>query len=107
MGAPLADPQPLHWENEHDHLGWHEQGPDTWFLGLHIPSGRIKDTEDTPLRTGLRDIITQYQPGVRLTPQQNILLTGIRGRDRAGIEGALRCFRLALPARCSPLSGTA
>ncbi len=103
VGAPLADPQPLHWENEHDHLGWHAQGPDTWFLGLHIPSGRIKDTDDAPLRTALRNIITQYQPGVRLTPQQNILLTGIRGGDRAAIEAALRCFRIQLPARLLPI----
>ena len=28
--------------------------------------------------------------GIRLTPQQNVLLTGIRAEDRDGIEGALK-----------------
>ncbi len=103
VGAPLADPQPLYWTNETDHLGWHEHGPDSWFLGLYVPNGRVKDDEKTPLRTCLREIIARYKPSVRLTPQQNILLGGIRERDRAAIEASLRWFGVEMPSRLLPI----
>ncbi|MGE5647599.1 MAG: NADPH-dependent assimilatory sulfite reductase hemoprotein subunit [Acidobacteriota bacterium] len=103
VGARFDDPEPLCWDNEHDHLGWHPEGPGTYFLGLHVAAGRIKDSADTPLRTALRDLVTQFKPGVRLTPQQNILLTGIRDRDRDAVEAALRCYGIPLPARLLPV----
>ncbi|HVX66971.1 MAG TPA: NADPH-dependent assimilatory sulfite reductase hemoprotein subunit [Bryobacteraceae bacterium] len=103
VGAPLADPEPLSWNNECDHLGWQQQGPDAWFLGLHVPSGRVKDVDAAPLRTCLREIIERYRPTVRLTPQQNILLGGIRERDRAAVEESLRSFGVPLPSSLLPL----
>jgi sulfite reductase (ferredoxin) len=103
VGTRFADPEPLHWENEHDHLGWHPEGPDTYFLGLHVPSGRIKDDPDARLRTCLREIVAEFKPGVRLTPQQNVLFSGIRERDRADIEAALRRFGIALPGGLPPV----
>ena len=42
------------WESEEDHLGWHETGDGTWFLGVHVPAGRIRDTDGARYRSGLR-----------------------------------------------------
>ncbi|HEX8984694.1 MAG TPA: NADPH-dependent assimilatory sulfite reductase hemoprotein subunit, partial [Bryobacteraceae bacterium] len=103
VGTPLADPALLRWNNEQDHLEWHQQGSGSWFLGLHVPSGRVKDNDQMPLRTCLRELIARYRPAVRLTPQQNILLSGVRERDRAGIEASLREFGVPLPSRLLPL----
>jgi sulfite reductase (ferredoxin) len=63
----------------------------------------VKDASGAPLRTCLREIISRYKPSVRLTPQQNILLGGIRERDRASIEASLRWFGVPLPSRLLPL----
>jgi sulfite reductase (ferredoxin) len=70
-------------------LGWHVQGDGRWYLGLHVENGRIKDTESVQLRTGLRRAIEQFRPGVRLTPQQNILLTDVPVSQRAPLTALL------------------
>ena len=60
-----------------DHLGWHRQDADSWYLGLPVENGRIRDDGAFCLRTALREVIQTYEPGVRLTPQQSILLTDL------------------------------
>jgi sulfite reductase (ferredoxin) len=89
LGRNLQDPRPTPWHDVDDHLGWHDQGNGHWFLGLYLENGRIKDTEELRLRTGLRDVVVAFQPGVRLTAQQNILLTDIPAEQREALEARL------------------
>jgi sulfite reductase (ferredoxin) len=81
LGAPAAPPEPLEWASASDHFGWQRQADGSFFLGLPIPSGRIRDG----LRTGLREVVERFRPAVRLTPQQNVLLAGIAEADRAEV----------------------
>jgi len=81
MGGPAAAPAPLEWASASDHFGWQRQADGSLFLGLPIPSGRVRDG----LRTGLRELVERFRPSVRLTPQQNLLLTGIAEGDRAEV----------------------
>ncbi|HEY7123575.1 MAG TPA: NADPH-dependent assimilatory sulfite reductase hemoprotein subunit [Ktedonobacterales bacterium] len=89
LGYSVTDPGPIPWQSAGDHLGWHEQGDGRWFLGLYIESGRIKDDETTRLRSGLRRAIEQFRPGIRLTPQQNILLTDMAEEQRGPLTALL------------------
>lgn len=78
-----------------DHMGWHEQGDGKWFLGLHIPSGRIIDIETglyagALYRSALRAVIAQYQMNLVLTADQNIILCDIEEGEKAHIEQILR-----------------
>jgi sulfite reductase (ferredoxin) len=77
LGRHVRNPLPLSWQEAEDHLGWHRQHNGRWYLGLHIENGRVKDGATLQLRSGLRHAIEQFGLGVRLTPQQNILLTDI------------------------------
>lgn len=92
LGRKLADPRPIVWDGVDDHLGWHEETAQTSFLGIYIENGRIKDDGSIRLRSGLRATIDRYRPGVRMTGQQNILLTGIRNEDRAAVEALLASY---------------
>jgi sulfite reductase (ferredoxin) len=89
LGHPVADPGPLSWRSAEDHLGWHEQGDGRWFLGLCLESGRIRDDAAVRLRSGLRRAIEAFRPGIRLTPQQNILLTGLAADQREPLTALL------------------
>jgi sulfite reductase (ferredoxin) len=91
-GQTLAPPAPLEWSGVEDHLGWHEQGDGLLFLGIPVSCGRVRDLETARLRSGLRAVVERFCPGVRLTPQQNVLLTGLRPEDRTGIEDLLAGF---------------
>jgi len=89
LGRKLADPRPIVWDGVDDHLGWHEETPATSFLGIFIENGRIKDDGSVRLRSGLRAAIERFRPQIRMTGQQNILLTGIRNEDCAALEALL------------------
>jgi sulfite reductase (ferredoxin) len=82
----LQRPEPLTWKPVDDHLGWHEQGDGRLYVGIYIENGRIADVDGVRSRTGLRRIIDELRPQVRLTAQQNVILAGIQPADRARVE---------------------
>ena len=107
LGRRLAPPRDLEWESEDDHLGWHESGDGTWFLGVHVPSGRIKDTDGARYRSGIRSVVEQVGTDVRLTARQDVLLTGIGPDDRERVEGLLRDAGIPLAEDVAPLERSA
>jgi sulfite reductase (ferredoxin) len=82
----LQPPEPLTWKPVDDHLGWHEQGDGRLYVGIYIENGRIADVEGVRSRTGLRQIVDELRPQVRLTAQQNVILAGIDPADRPRVE---------------------
>ena len=99
FGSPLAPPEPLHWGGASDHLGWHAQADGKLFLGLPIPSGRVRDA----IRTGLREMVERFRPHVRLTAQQNILLAGIDPAQRGDVNRVARSHGIRLAEELPPV----
>ncbi len=95
LGYQLTTPSPVVFHDVEDHLGWHQQADGRWFLGLHVENGRIKDSAQLRLKTGLRATIEQFQPGIRLTGQQNILLTDIAEEQRSALEATLHTYGIS------------
>ncbi|GLV58990.1 sulfite reductase subunit beta [Dictyobacter sp. S3.2.2.5] len=92
LGYQLSDPSEVHFHDVDHHLGWHQQHDGNWFLGLHVENGRLRDTETLQLKSGLRTVIKEFRPNIRLTAQQNILLIDIPEAQRAAIEARLQGF---------------
>jgi sulfite reductase (ferredoxin) len=86
----LQPPEPLHWQPVDDHLGWHEQGDGNLYVGIYVENGRIADVGTARYRTGLRRIVEEFRPEVRLTAQQNVILAGIAPSQRPRIEDLMR-----------------
>jgi sulfite reductase (ferredoxin) len=82
----LQPPEALTWKPVDDHLGWHQQGDGRLYVGIYIENGRIADVDGVRSRTGLRKIIDELRPQVRLTAQQNVILAGIEPADRPRVE---------------------
>jgi sulfite reductase (ferredoxin) len=82
----LQPPEPLAWKPVDDHLGWHEQGDGRLYVGVYIENGRIADVDGVRSRSGLRRIVEELRPQVRLTAQQNVILADIDPADRARVE---------------------
>ena len=82
----LQPPESLDWKPVDDHLGWHEQGDGSLYVGIYIENGRIADVDGVRSRTGLRKIVDELRPQVRLTAQQNVILAGIDPKDRPRVE---------------------
>lgn len=91
------------WQKVDDHLGWHEQGDGNWFLGVRVESGRVVDRDDIQLRSALREVVERFRPGIRFTPGQDVLLTGISAPDRLQVEAILRKARVPMAADIVPV----
>jgi sulfite reductase (ferredoxin) len=89
LGHGLKPAEPLSWKPVDDHLGWHEQGDGRYYLGVFIENGRIADVGDVRYRTGLRRIVEELRPQVRLTAQQNVILAGIDPAHRGRVDRLL------------------
>jgi sulfite reductase (ferredoxin) len=89
IGAPLAEPWPARVSSYDPHLGWNPQGNGKWYYGLSIHNGRVKDEGTLRLRTGLRAIVERFQPTLRLTPLQDVLLCDLDAGARPEIERIL------------------
>ena len=44
-----------------DRYGWAEDGEGDWHYTLFVENGRIKDTPERPMRTGLRKIAEMHK----------------------------------------------
>jgi sulfite reductase (ferredoxin) len=86
MGRPVEAPRAVRFERVEDHLGWHRQSDGAWYLGIYVENGRVVDRPASLLRTALRTAMQRFSPGVRLTGQQNVLLTNLPESARAGVD---------------------
>jgi len=88
-GLKLQPPRPFEFTKQGDLLGWRHQTNGHYFLGLFVENGRIKDADGYRLKTGLRQVIERFQPEVRLTASQNLLLVNVPAEQRPEIERLL------------------
>ncbi|MBN9122558.1 MAG: NADPH-dependent assimilatory sulfite reductase hemoprotein subunit [Planctomycetes bacterium] len=79
------------------HHGWQSMGGGKLFLGLSVENGRIKDEGSFRLRSGLRAIVAKYKCDVRLTAQQDVMLCGLTGDDRTGVEALMTEYGIPKP----------
>lgn len=85
----LEAARPFHFTTIEDPFGWHECTDGTWFYGLHILSGRIKDVPGWPMKTALREIAGIHEGDFRLTPSQNVTISGVTAAKKTEINAIL------------------
>ena len=78
--------------------GWHEEAGEGGHLYLCLPveNGRIRDAGEVRLRQAVRQIVSEVRPGVRVTPNQDLLLCHVPAARRERVEEILR--RSGVPA---------
>jgi sulfite reductase (ferredoxin) len=81
---------------EHDdHLGWQQQADGRWFLGIYVENGRVSDVGDRLLRSGLRHLVSKFKPGIHITGQQNLLVSGFTTEEKAEVDALLAHYNIA------------
>lgn len=103
-GSSLLSPLPLEIGHTECHRGWHEhKEPGYLYTGLFVENGRIQDVGNSRIKTGLREIIREFKADVLLTPNQDLVLTGIRGEDAPSVEAAFMEYGITMEQGSSPL----
>ena len=95
LGWNIEAPRPFTFEHSGDRYGWVEGTDDTWHHTLFIQNGRILDTEDTPMMTGLREIAKVHDGDFRLTANQNLIIGRVSSKAKLVIDALLKKYRLA------------
>jgi sulfite reductase (NADPH) hemoprotein beta-component len=88
-GVIFEPARPFNFTTIEDPHGWHPVGDGTWFYGLHILSGRIKDAPGWPMKTALREIAQIHTGDFRLTPSQNLSIAGVTAEQKPVIDAIL------------------
>jgi sulfite reductase (NADPH) hemoprotein beta-component len=103
LGWELAPPRPYRFEHHGDRYGWAEGTDGRWDLTLFIENGRICDTDDYPLLSGLRAIAREHHGDLRLTANQHLVIGNVTAARRPRIEELSAEYRLRDGARESGL----
>jgi sulfite reductase (NADPH) hemoprotein beta-component len=88
-GVTFAPAKPFEFTSIEDPFGWHKNADGTSFYGLHILSGRIKDSPSWPMKTALREIAQIHEGDLRLTPSQNLIIAGVTDAKKHEIDAIL------------------
>ena len=94
LGWRLEPARPYRFEHNGDRYGWVEGQPGHWHLTLFVENGRVSDTPEQALMTGLREIARVHDGDFRLTANQNLIIANVRSENRARIEALLEQHRI-------------
>ncbi len=107
LGWTLQPPHPFHFESNADRPGWTEGADESHNLTLFIASGRVGDFDGYPLLSILCEIAERHSGHFRLTPNQNLMVSGVTDTDRPRIERLVREYQLHDGTRTAPVRNEA
>ncbi|MGJ8655977.1 MAG: NADPH-dependent assimilatory sulfite reductase hemoprotein subunit [Akkermansiaceae bacterium] len=94
LGYKLQPAKPFEFTTNGDRFGWSENVNGKANLNLFIPGGRVIDTADYPMKTGLREISKIHEGEFILTANQNLVISNISPAKRKEIEPLLEKYGL-------------
>ncbi|MBE2919798.1 assimilatory sulfite reductase (NADPH) hemoprotein subunit [Anoxybacillus flavithermus] len=94
LGWKLEEARPYHFEHNGDRYGWVEGVNGTWHFTLFVEGGRVKDTDDYPLMTGLREIAKVHTGDFRLTANQNLVIANVPSEKKEEIDALIQQYKL-------------
>ncbi len=94
LGYDLETARPFTFEDNGDRYGWIKDEKGNFHYTLFVQGGRVLDTPDYPMLTGLREIAKVHDGDFRLTANQNLIIAAVSPKKRAEIEALLAKFGL-------------
>lgn len=93
-GIKFEDPQPFHFDSNIDTFGWQKDERGMNHFTMFIENGRIEDTADFPMKTGLKEIAKVHKGEFRLTGNQHLILANVASEDLATTKELLKKYKL-------------
>lgn len=94
LGYKLQDAKPFKFESTGDRYGWVKGADNKWHVTLFIQNGRVKDTKEWKMKTGIRKIAEVHKGDFRLTANQNLIIGAVAEKDKPVIEKLLQEYKL-------------
>jgi sulfite reductase (NADPH) hemoprotein beta-component len=90
----FAEPRPFKFVSNIDTFGWQKDEKGLNHFTFFIENGRIEDTAEFSMRTGLRELAKLGKGEFRLTGNQHLILSNIDDSDLDGIKALLAKYKL-------------
>ncbi|KAI4206732.1 MAG: hypothetical protein LQ346_000921 [Caloplaca aetnensis] len=94
LEARFDEPRPFEFKSNVDTFGWQKDEFGMNHFLMFIENGRVEDTAEFPMKTGLREIAKVHKGQFRLTPNQHLCLSGVPDEDLEMIKGMLKKYKL-------------
>ena len=95
LGARLEPARPFRFTSNGDSFGWRQTGSGRFNRTLYVESGRLGNAPGRSWLDGLRAVARIHRGAFRITPNQNLIVSGIAAEDRPAIEALLAEHGLA------------
>lgn len=95
LGYELAEIRDYTFDHNGDRYGWVKGHNGNWHLTIFIQNGRIKDTEEYKLMTGLREIAKIHEGDFRLTPNQNLIIGNVSPHHKDKIDELIHDYQIS------------
>ena len=95
LGWNLEQSRPYSFDTYGEDYGWSRDATGKWYYNSFILSGRIKDADGLNWKSAFREIAGIHDGDFRLTPNQNLMITGVTDAKKPEIEEILRKHGLA------------
>ena len=82
-------------EQRKDRYGWTQNHEGKWFYTVFVEHGRVLDTEDYPLKSGLLKIAQTTKVNFRFTCNQNLIISDINDQDKVLVENLLQEYGIS------------
>ncbi|KAI9030845.1 thiamine diphosphate-binding protein [Phycomyces nitens] len=93
-GATFAEPAEYEFKDNADRYGWTKGVDDKWHFCMFVENGKIKDTPEFQVRTGLRELAEWHTGEFRLSPNQHLVIANVPEADLEKTKAHLAKFKM-------------
>ncbi len=93
-GKKFLPQKPFHFKSNVDTFGWQKDEKGLNHFTFFIENGRIEDTADFKMRTGLREIAKVHKGEFRLTGNQHLIISNVADEDLESIKKLMAEYKL-------------
>ena len=93
-GKKFDKAKPFKFQSNVDTFGWQKDELGLNHFTLFIENGRVEDTADFPMKTGLREVAKVHKGEFRLTGNQHLVLSNVADEDLDNIKSLLAKYKL-------------
>ncbi|KAF7507086.1 hypothetical protein GJ744_010899 [Endocarpon pusillum] len=90
----FEEPRPFRFESNIDAIGWQKDEKGMNHFTFFIENGRVEDTADFPMRTGLKEIAKVHTGEFRLTGNQHLILSNVSDEAKPQIVDLMKKYKL-------------
>ena len=94
LGWKFAEARPFRFESNTDAFGWQRDEVGMNHFTFFIENGRVEDTPEFRMKTGLRELAELVVGEFRLTPNQHLILANVPDDAVARVKELLKKYKL-------------